>query len=101
MLCTIDRVKSTMKMMCATFMEMTERHNEKAIFQKRQETILTGNKRGELFIFGKRFEHYGHTVRAFRRAEPYRILCEIVIQGVLQFAQFLLLLGLGLFLRIR
>lgn len=32
------------------------------------------------------------------RGHPYRILCEIVIQGVLQLAQFLLLLGLGLFL---
>lgn len=29
---------------------------------------------------------------------PYRVLCEIVIQGVLQLAQFLVLLGLGLFL---
>lgn len=31
--------------------------------------------------------------------DPYRILCEIVIQGVLQFAQFLVLFGLSLFLR--
>lgn len=32
------------------------------------------------------------------RGHPYRILCEIVIQRVLQLAQFLVLLGLGLFL---
>ena len=41
-------------MMCATFMYSKEWHDEKTTPQKRQETILTGKKKGKVFIFGKR-----------------------------------------------